>query len=102
MRLLILSSIVILLSFTVPLKKCDDIQYDIKILHTTGGLNNGKIEITITKSSSSVSAYLYGDVKSKNKLNVKIDQLNNLKTGVYILVLQNKECSTVQRDIIIR
>ncbi|MCB0496924.1 MAG: hypothetical protein KDC79_12370 [Cyclobacteriaceae bacterium] len=101
MRLLVISSIVMLFSFTIPNQECDDIKFDVEISNTTNGLNNGKIDVTIIKTSSKVRAYLYGDKRSKNKLNVEIDELKGLEAGKYTLILQNKVCSVVKQDIVI-
>lgn len=102
MKLLLISSIVALMSFTVLQKSCDDLKFDIKITSTSSGLDNGKIEVTIIKSTSNVRAYLYGDTRKKNKLDVSVDDLINLEAGTYTLVLQNNDCSAVKRDIEIK
>lgn len=102
MKLLLISSVVFLLSFSSLQQACDDLKFDIKITNTTNGLNNGKIEITITRSSSKVHAFLYGDAKQKNKVDVDPDDLINLQAGTYMLVLQNDQCYEVKQDIIIK
>lgn len=81
---------------------CEGLKFEIKVTNTSQSLDNGKIEVTIIKSAAGVKAYLYGDSKSKNRLNVKINKLTHLAAGKYILVLQDEKCSTVQRDIIIK
>lgn len=81
---------------------CDDLKFSIEVTHTTNGTNNATLEITVIKSASKVKAYLYGDTKSKNKLNVELTELTDLPSGKYILVLQNNKCSSVKRDIIIK
>lgn len=102
MKLLIFSSVVFLLSFTNLPQTCDDLKFDVKVTNTTNGQNNGKLDVTIIKSSSKIHAYLYGDTKSKNKLNVGLDDLINLESGTYTLVLQNNECSAVKQGIEIK
>ncbi len=102
MKLLLISVLIAISPFNLETEPCKDLTYDIKLTHTSDGKDNGIIEVTITKSSSKVKAFLYSEGKSGNKLDVKLDELTHLKAGKYILVLQNKECSSVKRDIIIK
>ncbi len=81
---------------------CDDLKFNIEVIHTSNGLDNGIIDVTITKSTSKVKVYLYSEGKSANKLNIKLDDLKKLKAGTYMLVLQNDNCYAVKRDIVIR
>jgi hypothetical protein len=81
---------------------CNGLKFEVKVTHTTDNLDNGKIEVTIIKSAAGVKAFLYGDKKSKNRLDVKPDQLTQLAAGTYQLVLQDNNCSTLKRDIIIK
>ena len=81
---------------------CDQLKFDVLISNTSSGQNNGKIEVVLENSGeSNVRAYLYGDKRSKNKLDKKIDELTSLSKGTYILVLQNSECSSMKSDIVI-
>jgi len=82
--------------------ECDQLKFDVSIVDTTNGLDNGTIEVSIVKSSSKVRAYLYGDKKSKNRLDVRIDKLNKLPAGTYLLVLQNNDCSAVKRNLVVK
>ncbi len=103
MKLVLFSIIIVLSSFSaVEDEFCDDLKFSIEVTHTSSGLDNGVIDVVIIKSESKAKAYLYGESKNKNKLDVELSELTGLKSGKYILVLQNKKCSTVEHDIIIR
>ena len=81
--------------------QCEQLKYSLEIIHTTNGLNNGKINVEIIKSQSEVTAYLYAESRANNKLGVKISKLVALPAGKYKLVLQNTECSIVEKNLII-
>ena len=102
MKFIFISLLIAISSFSFQSDTCGDLKFDIEVTHTSGGIGNGIIDVTIIKSSSKAMAYLYGDEKSKNKLNIDPDQLNKLKAGTYMLVLQNDQCYAVKRDIIIK
>ncbi len=102
MKIAFVSVLVVLTSFLPKEQECDQLKFDINIVHTSDGLNNGKIEVSNVDSPSPVRAFLYGNGKDKNLLDVKIEKLIALKAGTYILILQNKKCSTVKRDIIVK
>ncbi len=102
MKVFIFSLLLVISSFTYERQDCDQLKFEVNITHSSDGLNNGIIEVVELKSTSKVKAFLYGDKKSKNRLDVKIDKLNNLEAGKYLLVLQNKDCSSVKKDIIIQ
>ena len=101
MKFIFISLLISFSSFNPPVDNCDDLKFEVKVTHTTNGLDNGIIDVTVTKGSSNLDVFLYGDIRSKNKLKVKIDELKNLASGTYILILQNDKCSTVKRDILI-
>ena len=102
MKLIFVSVLLAMVSLLSKEEQCDTLKFDLEITHTTDGLDNGKIEVTILESPSRVKAFLYGDKKNKNRLDVKIDKLVKLQAGTYVLVLQNKECSSVKNNIIIK
>jgi len=102
MKLFFISILLAITSLTSIEEQCDTLKFDLEITHTTGGHDNGKIEVIILASHSGVKAFLYGDKKSKNLLDVKINKLDNLQAGTYLLILQDNECSSVKRDIIIK
>ena len=102
MKIVIASVLVVIASFLPKEQECDQLKFDINVVHTTDGLDNGKIEVINIDSPSKVRAFLYGDNKGKNRLDVKIEKLDKLQAGTYILILQNKECSAVKRDIIVK
>lgn len=102
MKFLLISVLIAFSSFNSETEPCKDLTYDIKLTHTSGGQDNGIIEVTITKSASKVKTYLYSEGKTENKLDVKLDELTRLKAGTYMLVLQNDICYAVKRDIIIK
>jgi hypothetical protein len=102
MKIVLVGVLVIFTSFLPREQECDQLKFDINIVHTTDGQDNGKIEVSNINSPSQVKAFLYGNGKNKNKLDVKIENLEKLGVGTYTLILQNKKCSTVTRDIIIR
>ena len=101
MKIVFVSVLVVIASFLPKEQECDQLKFDINVVHTTGGLDNGKIEVTNIESPSKVRAFLYGD-KRENRLDVKVEKLDKLKSGTYILILQNKKCSTVKRDIVVK
>jgi hypothetical protein len=101
MKLFFISVLLMGMSFLPKEEECDQLKFDTSIVHTTNGLDNGTIEIAIIKSSSKVRAFLYGDKKSKNRLDVRIDKLNKLPAGTYLLILQNNECSATKRNLVI-
>jgi hypothetical protein len=102
MKLFFISVLLMGMSFLTNNEECDQLKFDINIVHTTSGLANGIIEVSVIKSASKVRAFLYGDKKSKNRLNVRIDKLNKLQAGTYLLVLQNNDCSTVKRNLVVK
>ena len=102
MKLFLVGLILFASSFSLQNETCDDIKYEIEIIHTSNGLDNGQIEVNILSSSSKVKANLFGKDPSLNKIDVEIDELNNLSAGTYVLVLQNDQCSTVKSDIVIK
>ncbi len=102
MQLLFISVLLAFSTNFISTEPCEELICEIEITDSSEGLNNGMIEVIIVKSSSKVKAYLYGDNRSKNKLNVDIDKLNKLEPGSYLLVLQNNKCSIVKHDIIIK
>lgn len=81
---------------------CDELKFDLEITHTSEGLDNGKIEVTILKGESNVTAFLVGDTVKKNRLGVKLKELSQLPAGTYILILENDICSQTKRDIVIK
>lgn len=102
MKFILISVLLAFSSFNTTSDICDDLKFDIEVTHTTNSLDNGIIDVTITKGNTSVKAFLYGKSRSNNKLNIKIDELKSLSSGTYTLVLQNKNCSSVKSDIIIK
>jgi len=102
MKIVFASVLVVLASFIPKEQECDQLKFDINVVHTTNGLDNGKIEVVNIDSPSKVRAFLYGDKRDKNRLDVKVEKLDKLKAGTYILILQNKKCSSVKRDIIVK
>lgn len=87
-------------SFDEP--PCDELQFEITVINTTQGLDNGKIEISLKKRASNVKANLFGDRSSKNRIGVKINELTKLSSGTYILILQNDKCFELKKDIVIQ
>jgi len=81
--------------------QCDGLKFEIEIIHTTSNLNNGIIEVTVIKSNSKVRVFLYGDLKSKNRLDVKPSELTQLAAGTYLLVIRDDKCNKIKRDIVI-
>lgn len=103
MKSILLSFIILFLSFySLGEDLCDNLKFTVEVSDTSQGLNNGEIKVVLKNKSSHVKAFLYGDKKAKNKLDISIDELTQLKPGSYILILQNKDCSSVKRDIIIK
>jgi len=104
MKFLLVSLLISFSYFNSQLESldCDDLKFSIEVTHTSNGQDNGIINVTIVKSETKAKAFLYGKLKSNNKLGVNPTELTGLKSGKYILVLQNKECSSVKRDIIIK
>lgn len=102
MKIILISVLLAFSSFNSAINECDELKFDFKIVNTSNGLDNGAIEVKITKSSSKVKAYLYSYGKSDNRLGVKTDELDNLRKGKYMLVLQNDNCFAAERDIIIK
>ena len=102
MKFILISVLLGFSSFSTTSDVCDDLKFDIEVTHTTDGLNNGKIDVTITKGLQNVKAFLYAKSRGNNRLNIKIDELKNLPSGTFTLVLQNKNCSSVKSDIIIK
>ena len=102
MKIVFVSVLLFLASFISKEQECDQLKFEINVVHTSDGLDNGKIEVTNIDSPSKVRAFLYGDKREKNKLDVKVEKLEKLKPGTYILILQNKKCSSVKRDIIVK
>ena len=102
MKVVLVSVLVVFSSFLPNEQECDQLKFEINIVHTTDGRDNGKIEVSNIDSPSQVKAFLYGNGKNKNKLDVKIEKLVKLGSGTYTLVLQNNKCSAVKRDIIVR
>ena len=102
MKIVFASVLVIIASFLPKEQECDELKFEINVVHTTDGLENGKIEVIDIDSPSKVRAFLYGDKRDKNRLDVKAEKLDKLKAGTYVLILQNKNCSSVKRDIIVK
>ena len=102
MKIVFASVLVAILSFIPKEQECDQLKFDIHVVHTSSGLDNGKIEVSKIDSPSKVRAFLYGDNKSKNRLDVKVEKLIKLPAGTYILILQNSQCSSVTHDIIVK
>lgn len=102
MKFIFISLLISFTSFNPFEDTCDDLKFEVKVIHTTNGLDNGTIDVTVTKSSSEVKVFLYSEGENENKLDVKLDELNKLKSGTYMLVLQNSKCHAVKRDIIIK
>ncbi len=107
MRIFVGSLLLIFLIAARPAARlvCADLQYVLTVFDTTDGLNNGRIEVKITKSSSRVKAYLYskkGNQRQNRKEGAELNTLINLAPGHYILVLQNRSCSVVEKDIHIK
>lgn len=102
MKVFLVSALLVVSSFTLEKRLCNQLKFDVSITHTSNDQNNGIIEVVDLKSTTKVKAFLYGDKKSKNRLDVKVEKLTNLESGKYLLVLQNNECSSVKKDIIIK
>ena len=102
MKIVFASVLVVIASFLPKEQECDQLKFDVNVVHTTEGLDNGKIEVINIDSPSKVRAFLYGDKRDKNRLDVKVEKLDKLKAGTYILILQNKKCSSVKRDIVVK
>ena len=102
MKIVFASVLVIIASFLPKEQECDELKFEINVVHTTEGHENGQIEVINIDSPSKVRAFLYGDKRDKNRLDVKVEKLDKLKAGTYVLILQNKNCSSVKRDIIVK
>ena len=102
MKIVLIGVLVVFTSFLPKEQECDQLKFEVNIVHTTDGRDNGKIEISNIDSPSEVRAFLYGNGKNNNVLDVKIEKLVKLGAGSYTLILQNKKCSAVKRNIIVR
>jgi len=71
-------------------KPCDEIQVTEKLTHTTEGLSNGEIHLTFKDKEEQYTLFLFGDVVSKNRLDIKSDKILDLHSGNYTLLIQNK------------
>jgi hypothetical protein len=73
-----------------PAKPCDEIQVTERLTHTTKGLSNGEIHLTFKDKEEQYTLFLFGDVVSKNRLDIKSDKILDLHSGNYTLLIQNK------------
>ena len=87
--------LLVLLSFKPKSQKdCDRIKIETEVTHTSGNADNGVINLNIQGVSGKYKIHLIGDSPGKNQLNLKVNQINNLSSGVYDIVLQDPEGCT--------
>ena len=60
----------------------------------SGNGDNGVINLIVKGASGKYKLHLIGDSPGKNQLNLKENQINNLSSGVYDIVLQDPEGCT--------
>ena len=76
-------------SFVVSENDCDLVKVEAKVVHSTDGQNNGSITLSLEGVSGKRKIHVIGGSPGQNQLNLKSNQINNLSSGVYDIVVQD-------------
>ena len=102
MKLLIISGLFFVSALMPDNPVCDNLKFKTKITHTTAGVSNGEIVISIVKGKSPYKVFLFADKLENNLLDVGLDDLKNLAAGKYILVVQDAADCTKQEKLVLK
>jgi hypothetical protein len=81
---------------------CDSLIIKTKIIHTTDGVSNGEITVSIVKGKPPYKVFLFAEKIENNLFDVELDDLINLSSGKYILVIQDDADCTTQEKLILK
>jgi len=102
MKILLISGLLNLWAFLPGGINCDNLKLDISLTHTTNGKANGKIEVVVQRGAGPFKVFLFASKREDNLEDVKFKDLKDLKSGEYILVVQDKESNcTFKQNVII-
>ena len=100
--LLLPVSFILLLSFRLYTSgDCDRVKINADVIHTTDQQNNGSITLNLEGVSGKHKIHVIGGSQNQNQLNLKTDQINNLSSGVYDIVVQDPKGCTKSIKVIV-
>lgn len=80
---------------TIWLQDCDKIEAETEVVNTSNGLDNGQVEVKVTKGSERGIKYIFCVVSGKvlNESRFEINILTGLPAGDYFCLISNADCT---------
>jgi hypothetical protein len=85
-----------------PKKACGEIIVSEKLIHSTNNLPNGEIHLSFEDKNEQYTLFLFGDIVSRNQLDIKSEKILGLEKGSYTLIIQSKAGCKKQLKITIK
>jgi len=73
---------------------CNRLKVKAEVVHTSNNQSNGSIQLSLEGVSGKHKIHVIGSSADKNQLNLKTEQINNLSSGVYDIVVQDPKGCT--------
>ena len=99
MKVLFISLLFFISGLAPEESSCDYLKLKLDISHTSGGGENGKVLISVVKGKAPYKTFLFAKMKQNNRKGFKFDELINLASGKYTLIVQDGSGCTVQETI---
>jgi len=99
MKVLFISLLFVMAGRAPEEPSCDSLKLKLDISHTSKGDENGKISISVVKGRAPYKTFLFAKKRQDNRQDFKFDELINLASGKYTLIVQDGSGCTVQETI---